>query len=93
VVTRGRAIAARAAGGVTVEYHAQWWLDSSIDGADGIEGSATMSTSTSSPQLGPRPLAEVTSLLQGMEVGVSWPAARRLWSTLQGFFTDAVADG
>ena len=37
VVTRGRAIEARAARGLTVEHYTHQWLASFIDDADGIE--------------------------------------------------------
>lgn len=94
-VTRGRAIEARAAcqRGLTVEHYAQRWLGSFVDDANGVEEFRHDVEQHIVPALGPRPLAEVTTLLQRVEVGVSWPAAKRLWFTLQEFFTDALADG
>lgn len=98
VVTRGRAIEARAARGLTLEHFAHQWLDSFIDDADGIEGFCHDVEQYIVPALRSRPLAEVTAaevtaLLEQVRTTASPAAVRQLRSTLQELFNDAVVDG
>ena len=98
VVTRGRAIEARTARGLTVEHCVHRWLDSFIDDADGIEGFRHDVEQYIVPVLVSRPLAEVATaevaaLPEQVRMAASPAAVRQLRSTLQELFNDAVVDG
>ena len=98
VVTRGRAIEARAARGLTVESYSRQWLGSFVDGADRIEEFRHDVEQYIVPVLGSRPLAEVVSaevtvLLEQVRMTAPPAAVTQLRSTLQELFNDAVVDG
>ena len=98
VVTRGRAVEARAARGLTVESYARQWLGSFVDDAFGVVEFRHDVQQHILPALGTRPLAEVdtaevTALLEQVRMTASRAAARRLRSTLEELFNGAVVDG
>lgn len=98
MVTRGRAIEARPARTLTVEQYAHQWLGSFIDDAAGLDACRRDVEDHIVPVLGARVLvevtaAEITALLEQVELAVSPAAAAQVRSTLQELFFDVVADG
>ena len=98
VVARGRAVGARAARRLTVEEYTRRWLGEFIDTAADVDRYRRDMAEHIVPNLGHRPLVEVTpaaiaELLDQVRADASPHIAKQLRETLRELFTDAAADG
>lgn len=98
VVTRGRVVRARAARRLTVEAYTRRWLGEFIDTAADIDRYRRDVVEHIIPNLGHRPLVEVTpaeiaALLDQVTTDTSPDIAKQIGATLRELFADAADDG
>ena len=98
VVTRGRVVGARAARRLTVEAYTRRWLGEFVDTAADIDRYRRDTAERIVPNLGHRPLVEVTpaevaALLDQVRANASPDIAKQIHATLRELFADAADDG